>query len=190
MLMVGCSSWKQQYKTIDLREYLPVGETGTVYISRFNFENTNNKKERKTIVKRTKSQAETCVTFMVSPINNGKQEGEHRDILCATKNKLYRGTESKYPIISLTQKEWYSSKTFSPVPPPHSEILCKIYNTSKIKVEEREKEAITIECETGNSTFLISYAKDYGQVKTVQKVKDFGTIGDFSLENVIRPGKK
>lgn len=185
--MTGCSLEKKQYKTIDLREYLPIGKMGTTYVSQFNFNNTHKRAETKVIVARTKNQMEECVTLRVSLTDNGKKESSHKEVLCATKNKLYRNTENKYTIISLTEKEWYSSTIFSPTPTPHSEMPCKIYNTSKIQIEEKKYEAITIECKAGDSIFFISYAKTLGRMKTEQKVKDFGVVGNISLENIIEP---
>jgi hypothetical protein len=190
MFIIGCSSKHNDKSTIDLREYLPMGIPGTAYVSQFNFDNTNNKAETKVIVARTKDQMEECVTLRVSLTDNGKQESSHKDVLCATKNKLYRNTKNKSPIISLTEKVWYSSKIFSPTPPPHSEMPCKIYNKSTIKVEEKTYEAITVECKARNSTFLISYAKTLGRVKIEQKVKDFGVIGNVSLKKIIRAEDK
>ncbi len=181
--MIGCSSEKKKYGTIDLREYLPIGEVGTIYVSQFNFNKSDKKEEIKTILDRTKN----CVTFKISLIKNGQKESTRIDSLCASKNKLYRKSAKEEPLIDLDKKEWYSSKMFSSMANPNSEMPCKINDTSTIKIDKKMYETVTVECKAKNSTFLISYAKTFGRVKVEQKVKDFGVIGNILIKKINVP---
>jgi len=180
IFILGCSgSGKKNYNTINLIEYLPKGNIGTVYTNFFTHTHNDTIIEKIVLTKKTQN----CITFNVQLLKNNHIESEFIEQMCIKNNKLYFNRNFHHePLVDLNQKYWNGYKMF--IDGEVTSMTCQVESTGTMIFDKNKHNTFTVECKAKNMVITFLYAKNLGLVKTVQSVNDYGVVGGIELKRV------
>lgn len=174
----GCSD-KVPNNTMNLIEYLPNGNVGTVYISFFTHTGNDILTEKKTLTKKTKN----CVMFNVQLLKNNHIKNEYSRQMCANNNKLYSDKNfSNEPFVDLNQKHWVGYKMN--INGEETKMECQFKSVGTMIFNKTKHDTFTIECKAKKMVVTFLYANKLGLVKVEQAVDDYGDVGGIELKSV------
>lgn len=180
VFILGCSntSEKNSYN-VNLLDYLPEGNSGSIYKSVFTHTNGDVVVERKTIVDRNNS----CVTFNVKILRNGEIKSDYNKRLCANKYKLYYDfSPVDEPIIDIRKKSWTGLKIN--IGGQREKMICSIGSFGLISFEGNKHKSFTVTCKAKRAEVMLTYAKNLGLFEIKQSIDDFGVVGGLKLKSV------